>query len=863
MENTFKENSNKPNFIVEFKTKWYSGKNSLDYCLQDADLNNYNFIVAYDYYIPETDSLTKVYGAYLNSKTFIKATKDVPNTDKFFYVVVRPDRPCCLYADIEWPLDWKSIEDVKNKFIEVVIDTLKEANQNTVKPSDFLFCSASEEKTNKGSLHSHIPTLAFNNVEEQKIFFNAVYKKLDDSWFFVDASAKMYNIKTPIDFGVYNKNRQIRLPYSMKRKSDSFGVRPLIPMFPYVEENYDITEWCITNTSNVDKPMVDVSKFDKELECSKRESWSKKYIENIVETLNIDITVDSLRGSNLITLKNKRGKVRKCLINGEDNKSDNAFLIIKGKDLHYGCHDEGCKGKTKIIHTRKSVNTENLWSCIPFKKFVSDCHRDKDKMVQVVDGKKVINDKEVAIFTKNFVLEMNKYCVVITGSTKAYVLYRQVVETKEGKDVKWLCKMTREFIETFRNWSFGMPFCKKITEVWLDSKFRREAIYEDMLPYIGDDPSPKTTFNTFTGLSITKEQALTYGEGNADLLVDFIKKVWCDNNDGLTKWVTSWMAHLVQKPWIKMKTSITLSGVEGTGKGSIVQLLGKIMGKNHYIQPSCADEIFGNFNSLLDNKILLFVDELHWGGDVKKTGQLKQLLSEETRTSNAKFAPKKRLTNMMNCIISSNETRIIPAGSRARRYTVLNVSNDMLSYTAKQKKDIWNFNPYTFAKYLYSLDIEDFNPNQYYQTKGLSEQKILSMSGIHKFVMDNLDGDEDMFNFGDLIPQKTLWRHFQDSSHHNRKYDSQKAFHIEISKLLRLKPSVKKNVKKRGGKGYTKLKCIEMPTKNECIAMFNLTYGDELIIPEDEGGEVGEIITIVDNSNPVSIMGSKTAGSML
>ena len=136
------------------------------------------------------------------------------------------------------------------------------------------------------------------------------------------------------------------------------------------------------------------------------------------------------------------------------------------------------------------------------------------------------------------------------------------------------------------------------------------------------------------------------------------------------------------------------------------------------------------------------------------------------------------------------------------------------------------------------------------------------MSGIHKFVMDNLESDEDYFNFGSLIAQKTLWSHFQETPHHNKKYDSQKAFYIESGKLLRLSDPVRKNVKKRGGKGYSKLKCFEMPERNECIRLFNETYGDDLVMMVDDTEDVGEIIEIIDNTNPVKMM-AVTPGSMM
>jgi hypothetical protein len=103
------------------------------------------------------------------------------------------------------------------------------------------------------------------------------------------------------------------------------------------------------------------------------------------------------------------------------------------------------------------------------------------------------------------------------------------------------------------------------------------------------------------------------------------------------------MAHLVQKPWIKMKSSLVLQGLEGCGKGMIIQLLGKILGHKYFYQPTDISEILGTFNYMLDNKLLVYANEMLWGGDKKQAGILKKLLTEERRTSNMKNSPQREL----------------------------------------------------------------------------------------------------------------------------------------------------------------------------------------------------------------------------
>ena len=121
---------------------------------------------------------------------------------------------------------------------------------------------------------------------------------------------------------------------------------------------------------------------------------------------------------------------------------------------------------------------------------------------------------------------------------------------------------------------------------------------------------------------------------------------------------------------------------------------------------------------------------------------MKALLTEKTRTSNAKFAPARTTTNMMNFILASNEDWVIPAGTNARRYTVLNISNHFYELNKQEKKALYDFCPYSFAKYLYSVPLDDFECDTCYNTTGLIDQKLMNMQPIDQFIMELIEHHE-------------------------------------------------------------------------------------------------------------------------
>jgi P4 family phage/plasmid primase-like protien len=346
MENTNEKKH--PKVEKMYGTDWYiGGHEPLHTMIADAKEKNYTCLVARDYFFKNSQTKTKVFGAYKNTKHFSQNYFKIAPENKCFYTIVPANTECCLFADIEWSLKYASIENIKERFIVVVTKILSTLSI-LVEPEEFLFVSASRIETDKGSLHLHIPTIKFNNIVEQKRMFNAVYLELekDETNWFITETAKNYSVNTFIDFVVYNNNREIRIPYSGKMNEDGICVRPLMPDN---EENFDLSQWMITNTDECLSNCVDVSKFPSEFSCTKKQMWNKTLIQEICDEQDLDVTVETLKGKNLILLKNKRGG-RTCPINGEKNTGDNAYLTISGNKITYYCHDEGCKGQSKIIY---------------------------------------------------------------------------------------------------------------------------------------------------------------------------------------------------------------------------------------------------------------------------------------------------------------------------------------------------------------------------------------------------------------------------------------------------------------------------------------------------------------------------------
>lgn len=818
---------------------WYSGNSEgqpLKTCMDNAKQNKHTFIVAKDY----CDGYkTKHFASYNNIKKFYKQTKHIKTGERPFYVIIPEDVEVCLFTDIEWSLTWKSVECVKEIFFKLIYEAMGVCGieKSTVDIEDFLIGNACEEATNKGSLHIHCPYITFKNIHEQKRFFNYVFlimSKTEDDLFFYDETDKSFVLKTFIDFGVYNKNRQFRLPYSSKMKADGRLVRPLIPDD---KDNFVLSEWCIVDTSN-ETVSVNVDRLPEDLTCSKRLIFDKKLVQGILDNNNLDVKVSAIK-NNLIMLKNK-GSVRKCPIGGEDNKSDNAYIVIKNNKLEYYCHNEECRGKHSHIHTFQDEG-EILEDEIPMIFFMNDAKKNLVKFYEATEkGKKTIYDKTKYWWTwlTNFITQMNKYACVISGSSKPYVLYRKVIR-KKGLEpvVVWAVKDYPNFKLTYEFCQMSVPWSTKpviFTELWLMHEKHKRKFYEDCIPYENMNDTPDDTFNTYNGLAITKNKAVLKCNTVPLYLqnyLNFIKNSWCNGDDKVFNWVMNWFSHLIQRPWVKMKTSLVLCGSEGAGKGMIIQTLSKIIGGGHFYQPTNTDEMFGGFNYLLDNRLLVFADEMFWGGDKKNTGQLKKLLTETTRTSNCKFLPQRQVSNRINWVFASNEQWVVPAGSRARRYTVLTVNNTLYDIKGDKLKELWDFCPYTFANYLYNRDLTGFNPSECINTGGLRTQKLLTMSPIHKWWVGALEDSN--YEWGDLQNKNEMYADFVNSSYGGYKASKQE-FWISLNKLngetfKQVQKTVSHDDMFGNSTNTSRERYVELPAYDEAVRKINKMYDCKII----------------------------------
>lgn len=720
----------------------------LDDCLKSAQETGDEFIFAFDIYYPEKKKVSKKYSHSKDARTFFNDTSTINPTDKCFYEIIKGDKPHKLFADLEWPLNWKSYNEVKEHFCEMLNDD--EFAGYDFNTERFVFLNASNIVKNKGSMHV-IADYYFENIQQQNLFWSNIktrfFQKFPE-WCYTDITNSNIILKSYIDFCVYNKNRQFRLPENSKMNSKGQLERPLMCGFSLTDETFQ-KYYISTVSKKCDIIKVDINPID-ELNFRKAGKRETQYnitkLNEYLKKYDVEIpSADNIK-NNMIILKNSKS-VRKCPINGEDNLTDNAYLLIRNDGVHYCCHDEGCKGKDILIQEYKvELEKRFLEREIPFlnwQRALTQC-----------------NETNLYEITNKVIDSMNDYFIVVSGGSKCIYLYRTITENNIEK---WNIKLKSALIEQFEVYkivhtSLKLP-SRDLISLWLNSSKRRTYTYIDAFPL---NMSIQNTFNVFSGLVIDKNIADEKGDISEGAEVgDFIFKHWCSNDLRVFNYVIKWLAHQVQHPFVKLPKCIVLKGMEGSGKGCVVQLIKNILGEEWFFHPTNHDDVIGQYNFKLRNKSLVFLDEMTYGGNKKEDGVIKKLITENTIVTNEKFVSQLCTSNRMNIIMASNNDWIIPVGMQARRYVVLDTKNGMRDLNREQREKIYNCNPYSFAKYLYSIDLSNWDNNEDIITDALIEQKEQAMHDVVKWIYESIKYDGN-FPFGEEVEKKVFYELFKN-----------------------------------------------------------------------------------------------------
>jgi hypothetical protein len=367
------------------------------------------------------------------------------------------------------------------------------------------------------------------------------------------------------------------------------------------------------------------------------------------------------------------------------------------------------------------------------------------------------------------------------------------------------------------------------TKIWIESDDTRR--YDELV----FDPSgrcPSTSYNLFKGLSVEPVA------GKCDLYLRHVKEIICAGDQALYNYVMGWMAHAIQKPTELPGVALVLRGSQGTGKGTFAQHFGKIFG-DHFQHLVHMDHLLGKFNAHLSSALVVFADEIVWGGNKREAGQLKGIITETRRMMEAKFKDPIIVDNYARFIFATNENWAVPTGPKERRYCVLNIDESKAedhSYFADINTEMRNGGLEALMHTLMNLDLSQFNVRRYPVTEGLLEQKQLSLPSVAQWWYDILiEGDNQVSLekyvsaiavMGTSTPTMTLFEIYQAFAKGDRYGHGQVASCQQYVTILSQWAPIER--KRTTVANEKRCRCLVIPDLESCRNHFEQKIGHEI-----------------------------------
>ena len=180
----------------------------------------------------------------------------------------------------------------------------------------------------------------------------------------------------------------------------------------------------------------------------------------------------------------------------------------------------------------------------------------------------------------------------------------------------------------------SIPFIPK----WLESEDIRR--YDRMDCFPDASKCPPNCFNIWTPFEMEKYYAVPFAAIDDVLAIPLVAarvrflrnhlSIMCDHQPDTLAEFEKWIAQMIQFPDTKTHMPIFQSK-EGSGKGSFVQLMRKILGYSKVILTASPEEhVWGRFNNMMETSFLIFFDEISKHLTNSGIDKLKSIITEPT-----------------------------------------------------------------------------------------------------------------------------------------------------------------------------------------------------------------------------------------
>ena len=275
----------------------------------------------------------------------------------------------------------------------------------------------------------------------------------------------------------------------------------------------------------------------------------------------------------------------------------------------------------------------------------------------------------------------------------------------------------------------------KLFDYWLDH-IERRSVDEIVFKPRGDHTEDE--YNLWNGYDYSKTEP-EQNETNVELFKNHIIDVWADGDQDMGEWLLNWLAHIIQKPYQKTGIIVALQSRQGVGKTLIMNIMRKMMGERYTLEVSSLEKIFGKFNSGLERKILVNLNETGWGkAGIDMKANLNALITDDKVCLEKKGQDAIAIDNYVNILLTTNEDWVVPAEKDSRRYNIIRCNSDKRDKA--YYKELAQTNLQDLFNFLSTRDISQWKIHDFKRSTLYLDQIEKNLKGYERFWRDCLDG---------------------------------------------------------------------------------------------------------------------------
>jgi hypothetical protein len=375
----------------------------------------------------------------------------------------------------------------------------------------------------------------------------------------------------------------------------------------------------------------------------------------------------------------------------------------------------------------------------------------------------------------------------------------------------------------------GDPKLTPLFRQWKESAARRKYTKVVFRPDGVTDPEH---FNTWTGLRVAPKA------GDWRNLQRHIFTVICGGDPALFEYVIAWCSDVFQRPETKPGVILVLnSAIKGTGKSIFAKALRRILGP-HGTTLSSPKALTRDFNSHMERALVVFGEEMLWGGDRSAVGPLKRYATDHTVVIERKYMEPIEVENFTRFMLMSNEERAVPAeGEDERRFCILEAGSQHvgdMSYFSKLATEIDGDGTAAFLHDLMRFDLSRIDVRRAPKTKALAEQIEAGLGNDKKWWMGVLSQGAFIDKDGDVLEEPKDWETgpvtvprkvvFESFNAVVKEWGAERVTDAQIGRFLtKLVPGLRtpRLRDEHGNRAWS----YTFPPLAECIAAFEKTAG--------------------------------------